>query len=406
MTQQPTFPGFEPTALTEDDWLAKSIEIGDLFSPTAPVRETDLFSGRRHLMEKLVDGVLQAGQHVVVYGDRGVGKTSLVNATANKIFSVSRSRKFFLTQCFAEDDFIQIWERAFYNHKWEDGTYALDDVDASTGPFEILQLTERFKATNKPVFVFDEFDRVTDPDTRKRMAETIKLLSDQSTDATIVIVGVGRTVRDLLSEHESIKRALKQIEMPRMSEAEIREIITVRLPRVAMEIDDDALNLIVWLSRGMPGYAHLMGLYSAREAINRQSLSVNTQDLTSSLGECLEEAGESTRYGYLEATRSAHTNNLLGHALLACAIAHQDSFGAFKASDVREPYGRIVGRPVALPDYARHLKAFCGKERGPILEKDGTPKNFRYRFIDPMMQSYVIMKGLKDGLLPSTTSRR
>ena len=40
------------------------------------------------------------------------------------------------------------------------------------------------------------------------------------------------------------------------------------------------------------------------------------------------------------------------------------------------------------------LKAFCTGERGHILERGGRPKDYRYRFFDPMIQSYVITRGI------------
>jgi GTPase SAR1 family protein len=388
---------------SDADWLVKEAEISELFSPHAPVRESDLFAGRSEQMDKLFDAVFQAGQHIVIYGDRGVGKTSIVNAIKNIVFSASKTRKFFVTQCFDQDGFVSIWERALRNHQWDNGQFPVDEIDSSTGPSELLDLVEKFNANNRPVFVFDEFDRVSDPETKKRMAESIKLFSDRAADATVVIVGVGRTIRDLLSEHESIQRALKQIEMPRMSEEEIRDVIKVRLTRAQMEISSQGLALVVLLARGMPGYAHLLGRYSAKEAIHRKSLEIGPSDVLMSLSACLEEAGESTRYGYLKAVRSAHPNNLLSQALCACAIAPQDEFGSFKASDLKGPYGAILGRPVIIQDFARHLAAFCSEGRGPIIEQDGGPKNYRYRFIDPMMQSYVIMRGFMDELIPMDT---
>lgn len=394
--------GNPPPPDDDDAWATKWVEVSELFSPTAPVEESDLFAGRQNQLARLVDVVYQRGQHGIVYGDRGVGKTSLINTYQKKVFPSVSIVRFFSTRCLTGDNFVTIWERAFNSFQWENGDYAADDIDSSVTPYTILSLANRFRKSVLPVFIFDEFDRITDADTKLKMAETIKLLSDESSSTTIVIVGIGRTIRDLLSEHESVRRALRQVQMPRMSRDEIREIITVRLKRVAMTISERALNLIVNLAKGMPGYAHLVGMHSTRQTLNRKSMQVEFEDVGSMFSTIIEEAGESTRQDYAKAVQSAKPNNQFREVLLACALAPPDDFGAFTAAAIRDPISNIIGEPKDIPAFARHLTAFCSEERGPILEKDGTPKNYRFRFIDPMMQPYIVTKGLSDGIIEWT----
>jgi hypothetical protein len=50
-----------------------------------------------------------------------------------------------------------------------------------------------------------------------------------------------------------------------------------------------------------------------------------------------------------------------------------------------------------IPSFARHLASFCKRERASVLKKSGMKRRFRYRFTDPLMQPFVIMKGLADG---------
>jgi ABC-type uncharacterized transport system fused permease/ATPase subunit len=63
--------------LTEDDWNAKSFEASQLFSPSAPINEHELFAGRGSEIRKVLEAVTERGKHVVLFGERGVGKTSL-----------------------------------------------------------------------------------------------------------------------------------------------------------------------------------------------------------------------------------------------------------------------------------------------------------------------------------------
>jgi hypothetical protein len=49
---------------------------------------------------------------------------------------------------------------------------------------------------------------------------------------------------------------------------------------------------------------------------------------------------------------------------------------------------------------------FCEGARGCILKREGVSHRFRYRFTDPTMQPYVILKGLAEGWLSEETLDR
>jgi hypothetical protein len=51
-----------------------------------------------------------------------------------------------------------------------------------------------------------------------------------------------------------------------------------------------------------------------------------------------------------------------------------------------------------IPNYATHLNAFSST-RGPVLLKSGTKKNFRYRFIEPILAPYIRMEGYRTEMI-------
>ena len=116
----------------EEDWESKDIYISQLFSPSSPILEAEMFSGRKDEMLKLIDAVFQRGQHAVVFGFRGVGKSSLINTFTVKIMPKAKTAIIFPVQCMSEDRFYEIWARAFDDLKYE-GTdiYISDDIDLS-----------------------------------------------------------------------------------------------------------------------------------------------------------------------------------------------------------------------------------------------------------------------------------
>jgi hypothetical protein len=84
---------------------------------------------------------------------------------------------------------------------------------------------------------------------------------------------------------------------------------------------------------------------------------------------------------------------------LACVLADEDEFGFFVASDVREALGRILDKPPGPAACARQLDELSREERGAVLQKHGPAKTARYRFVDPLLQPYVAMRGVSEGVV-------
>ena len=51
------------------------------FNPSGPVSDRDLFAGRESQLTDILGAVGQSGQHAILFGERGVGKTSLASLT-------------------------------------------------------------------------------------------------------------------------------------------------------------------------------------------------------------------------------------------------------------------------------------------------------------------------------------
>lgn len=64
-------------SLKKDDWQHLDFEARQLFSPAAPINAADLFAGRREEIKRFISAIDERGRHVILYGERGVGKTSL-----------------------------------------------------------------------------------------------------------------------------------------------------------------------------------------------------------------------------------------------------------------------------------------------------------------------------------------
>ncbi len=237
------------------------------------------------------------------------------------------------------------------------------------------------------------------------MADTLKTLSDDSIDATIFLVGVADTVDQLIAEHQSVARAMMQIQMQRMEDDEIKEIVQKGLDRFnsqsgdfQLHATDEAVAWITTLARGLPHYAHLLAQKACYAAIQEEQPEVSLNHVMQGVSSAHDEAHQSTLSSYGAAVYSAHKNATLAETLVACALADTDSLGFFAPRDVQKPLSRIRKKEtLQIASFINHLEEFCESKRGTVLEKRGDKNRLRYRFTDSLMAPYVIMRALAEG---------
>lgn len=385
-----------------DQWDVLFAEITDAFSPGAPIQERDLFAGRAAQLQALVDSVHQRGRHAVLFGERGVGKTSLVNILPAVVHRPPKEVLPVRVNCSPDDSFTTLWKKVFKRFSYADSKGARkisDDLPDELSPDDVQLALEGFTENQIPIVVLDEFDRVEDKSATKLVADTIKALSDYSVNATVVVVGVAEDVGALIEGHESVSRSLLQVKMPRMSQDELGDIIAKRYKKCGMGAPDEIIWKITFLSRGLPYYTHLLAMYAARRAVESKRRKVTEKDLNEGIRLAIADIDQTILERYLAATVSQRPNeSLYEPVLLACALASSDELGRFQQSAVTAPLNKIIpGKSYEPATFAFHMNAFCSADRQNVLERLGSPRNYRYRFTDPMMQPFAILKGLDDG---------
>ena len=375
-------------------WQELDVKLGQAFSPAAAISRRDLFHGRRAIIRRLIDAVVQAGQHAIIYGERGVGKTSAANVLSDFLRPItSETIVSARVNCYGETTYRQIWESLFR------------DVGLPTkeefSPFTVSYVidTLRQDKDRELIFIIDEFDRIQDPDIDTMFADTIKALSDFSVSTTLIVVGVADDVDDLIEEHQSVDRCLVQVHLSRMPVDELTEIVKSGISTVGMEISDEAVSQICTISLGLPHYAHALGLASGRAAIDEEEMLVETHHVSSAIETFIEESQQTILHQFGLATASPRRENFYFKVLTACALASTDDLGCFRAADVREPYSYIMGQDMQIPSYGRHLHGLSEADRGAVLQRLGRPHQYRFRFSNPLMQPYVLMRALRRGLI-------
>jgi len=387
-----------PPPSNDNAWLELEVHAATLFTPSTPISEEELFAGRVDLLRRMIDDIYQEGQHAVLYGERGIGKSSLANILKDKIFSKVARFKVIKRSCTAEHDFKLIWQHLFSEYQYE-GIPAPDWIAGHHNPFDIYQLIDATAVDVRPIFIIDEFDRISDEKTKLMMADTIKYLSDYASKATIILVGVAKNVSQLIANHQSIGRNLDQIPILRMVPGELEQILLKRFILLNMNAEGHVKQKIIALSQGLPGYTHRIGREAALNAIRRRTQTISEFDLGEALKHVISGADEVMSKAYADAIRSTKPQNKYKEVLLACAMAQTDDRGYFSASSVKKPLTSILSEPREIPSFARHLNEFCDESRGPVLVKDGRPKSYQYQFYEPLLRPYVVIRGIADKLI-------
>jgi hypothetical protein len=399
-------------------------QAAKVFQPRTPITTKELFAGRWNELQAVADAVSQPGLHVVIYGERGVGKTSLANVVRPTIWTLDRfgrdpdqvpERLVVKIVASSGDTFAAIWHKLFKELTWADnratagllpaarkGRRSVRDAFGLSDEISVDDVRRVLSSIPGGVFIVDEYDRAAHS-TSREFTDLIKALSDLGADCTVILVGVSDTVDQLISDHGSINRALIQILLPRMEPTDLRKILLNAEQSLSVKFSPEAANIIVYVSQGLPHYTHLVGLNAVRTAVmEKLTTYVEREHVFGALRKAVKQAQQSVTNKYVKATHSAHKDALYRHVLLACAFTatrFHDALGYFNPATVVEPLAKVLNRGVEIATFNSHLSEFCGPKRGSVLERDGQARGYRFRFSDPLLVPFIFMDAVATGLL-------
>jgi hypothetical protein len=270
--------------------------LATIYTPANPIDDPKLFSGRSELLAELRSDLTVVGSHLVLYGERGVGKTSLwsVLLCDRKVARHSASEL---------DDFVSIFLRVLEGlgeEFTENERKQLAEVSSSIGLEKVASASSTLstEAVEKPVaqrsldlnfvldrvarragdldaIVIDEFQNIRMADVQTQIIEVVKGFTDRNVRVTIVMVGVADSDDELLSsrEYEQYKgRHFFARRVPRMPEDELRDILERRERTYEVKFDEDVKTAIVSIASGYPGTAHRLALLAAQAWATRAFL--------------------------------------------------------------------------------------------------------------------------------------
>lgn len=380
--------------------------LPEVFQPSSPIKFKNFFRGRYDLLQRCEAATLRKGSHIILYGNRGVGKTSLANIamilhTYNSDGVPDENQRSFSVSCDSGDTYQSVWRKLFPGYLTksitlrsnDDGDgeddFIVQEIEVDFGTSEVLDTIKSIGGVS--LLVLDEFDRLPSTFNKRLFADTIKAISDNLPNVTLMIVGVGDTVRELIGEHPSIERNLVQVFLPPMPDEELMEIVTKGMEQLGMTMEPGVANDIVRLSCGYPYYTHLLSYEACRNALLQDRREITTQDFNKAIIAAVDQSQESLRKAYQEATFS-NKENILKEILWAIAKLECDEYGTFQASDLSVMLSEITGREMKTGKYLAALDQLCEEDRGSILKKIGRPGEYRYKIANPLMKPFLLLK--------------
>lgn len=378
---------------TLNDAGAMNAILRDAFTPTRPKQHGSLFSGRYQQMHRIIAAIEEERAHVVLYGERGSGKTSLANIVAAKAEEAGYYvLKFACSSRLSFDDIFRGFLRRIPAAFLADGLGASNRTGiehfeqlmptGELGVPELIQVLGRIHDRHV-ILVVDEYDRIVNEDTKSKLAEFVKNMSDASAPVTILLIGVADNVDELIGKHPSLQRTLVTIPLPLMSDREIDGIIGAGEQKSGISFETEVRDDIVRFAQGLPYHAQLLCLFAARSALRRRSKRVGRDDLRYALQRAVEEAENKVKDAYNLAIGS--DGPAIKEVLFAAAQCPGDDFGTFAAGELESslPAG-AASRPL--------IEKLTLPENGAVLRRVPTPDGLRYQFFNQMMRHYALVR--------------
>ena len=262
------------------------------FTPSHPVADSRLFAGRRRLLDKVVSLLEDQHLHLVLYGDRGIGKTSIMRVIAE----LAREAEYYVsyTSCGKDTRFDGLIRGLanriplLYHGEYDPTDGAVEGGETleslfHSGEVTVADATAVFEHLHGTQFLFllDEFDRVESSSVREQIAELIKNLSDRGVPVQFVIAGVASNLTALFSHIPSIRRNLIGMPVTRLELEETEQLLDLGAERSNLTFGKAAKAKLVSWSHGLPYIAQLIALHASISAIKRSSETIEVKDVES-----------------------------------------------------------------------------------------------------------------------------
>jgi Cdc6-like AAA superfamily ATPase len=278
----------------------RRVRLRNAFTPAQPVVDPEMFAGRKSVLQMLIRSVEDERLHIVIYGDRGVGKTSLMRM----LTLTARDARYIVIylSCGAQSEFSETFRTAaaeiplLYHSTTSpissntQGGRTVADLfgPQPITPRQFAEAVAKLVGT-RVLIVLDEFDRADSREFRRDVAELLKSLSDMSARVQLVIAGVATDVADLIEHIPSVRRSVRAIRIPAMSDEEVVELISNGERNSGLKFEPEATAFLISAADGSPYLTNLLAHGAGMAALDNRRANVTIEDIAFALEVALED---------------------------------------------------------------------------------------------------------------------
>jgi Cdc6-like AAA superfamily ATPase len=343
-------PKFQTTASDQlnarnsDPIAVMRSKLRNAFAPSQPVAEHRMFAGRDETLRVVIRSIEDQRLHVVIYGERGIGKTSVLHMLTQS--AVEARYIVIYTSCGANSTFDETFRAAssviplLYHSDYgptsveaERGETVADLLPASElSPRQFGDICAKLTGT-RVLIILDEFDRCESGAFRRDVAEIIKNLSDRQGRVQLVLAGVAADLTQLVEHIPSIRRNVHAMRIPKMTDGEIMEIVANGERAAGFVFDPGAGTYVASMALGSPYIANLLCHHAGHAALDAGRSVILPSDVSAAIARAVIEF-----QGRIPQPMQAHIHKLfeegLGEAMANTARTALARDGAFKISEL------------------------------------------------------------------------
>lgn len=369
------------------DAASKTAILDRVFSPSTPVTSQDFFCGRCSELSFIRSSINEPGRHILIYGDRGVGKSSLANM-------IVHGTKVKVT-CRKDSTFSSLWHEVLQEIQFPGEKLA--ELSAPVSIFDVASYLKKIRTQEKILIVFDEFDILNDRAIASEFASAIKFLSDNLPHVCLVFVGIADDAEDLISFHRSLERCLLKIPLDPMDRKEVLDILDKGLLEVSLKCEPHVREAIVRIASGYPYCVHLLSKYSFLDAIQKRYSIITRANFLYATEIASLQIYQSIKHVYTIATKSSKQSpDLYKNILLCCAISSKKFFSA---EDLLYSIRMFTNLSITFRSCSSYLSKLCHPSRGSVLKKFKNNSRLEYYICDPFLKTYLTLIAYQKGHL-------
>lgn len=397
--------------------------LGEILSASRPIHSIEYLKGRDKELDTIKKSLYAPGRQIFIYGDRGVGKSSL-GQTAAYLYQDSGAAPIFVSGS-PDDSFntviANIINQAIRQPRTEiikktkstsveiGGIRFGEGIETSGVDFAgsihsigdavaFLEQIAEIRSGNTAI-VIDEFDAIGNESERNKFAALLKQMGDRSINLKLIFTGIGKSLDDLLGTHQSSYRQIEAVELPRLGWEARREIAQSAANTFDLELDDNVNWRIAMVSDGFPYYIHLItekilwAAFSAEEVVTRIGSELF------SLGLC--DAVSSTSAELKRPYEKAVVHHPEMEDLVWATADHDDLVRSlediFQSYEVIHSKRADGGHALQRSKFSSQIRKLKNASYGSILIQANDRPGF-YTYREKMLRGYVRMQAESSGI--------